>query len=284
MLESVVNLSEGRDARLLGLLAEAAGPALLDRHADPDHHRAVLTLAGDEVESRVRAVCRAAVALLDLRAHAGAHPRLGVVDVVPFVHLEDGPAGVRDGDIGAAVAARDRFAAWAGAELGLPVFCYGPERSLPEVRRRAWRDLGPDAGPQRPHPSAGAVCAGARPCLVAYNLWLAEPDLRLARRVAAEVRSPALRTLGLAVGERVQVSCNLIDPWSLGPAAAFDAVAARAAVASAELVGLLPRSVLDAVPAGRQADLDLSPSRTIEARRRAAGLDGGRSVDGGGLR
>jgi glutamate formiminotransferase len=102
--------------------------------------------------------------------------------------------------------------------------------------------------------------------LVAYNVWLAEPDLKLARRVAAAVRGPALRTLGLLVGERVQVSMNLVAPDELGPAKAFDLVAAHAAVAGAELVGLLPRRVLGRVSPDRWPELDLGDDRTIEAR------------------
>ena len=93
---------------------------------------------------------------------------------------------------------------------------------------------------------------GARPFLVAYNVWLAEADLDLARRVATAVRSPAVRALGLACGDRVQVSMNLVDPLAVGPAAAFDAVADRAPVAGAELVGLVPAAVLDATPPARR--------------------------------
>ena len=123
MLECVVNVSEGRREDRLGVLAAAAGADLLDVHRDGDHHRAVLTLVGTEAPRRVAA---AAVAELDLRAHDGVHPRLGVVDVVPFVPLE--PATMAD-----AVAARDAFAAWAGGELGVPCFLYGEERSLPRI-------------------------------------------------------------------------------------------------------------------------------------------------------
>jgi hypothetical protein len=101
---------------------------------------------------------------------------------------------------------------------------------------------------------------------VAYNVWLAEPDVARARRVAAAVRSPAIRALGLAVGRRVQVSLNLVDPSTVGPAEAYDAVAALVPVAGAELVGLLPELVLRRVPAGRWAELDLGGDRTIEAR------------------
>lgn len=229
---------------------------MLDVHSDVHHNRSVLTLVGEDAP---RAVARAAVAALDLRRHQGVHPRLGVVDVVPFVPLD----GSSPAD---AVAARDRFLAWIAGELGVPGFAYGPERSLPEVRRRAFVDLAPDAGPPQPHVSAGAVAVGARPLLVAWNVWMAEPDLALARRLASEIRGPHLRALGLPVGDRVQVSMNLIAPDVIGPAEAWDLVAARATVAGAELVGLLPRSVLDRVPPGRWPQLDLAANKTIEAR------------------
>src|SRR6185503_10912613 len=137
VLECVVNVSEGRREDRLGVIAAAAGTELLDVHRDGDHHRAVLTLVGTAAPRRVAAV---AVAELDLRAHDGVHPRLGVVDVVPFVPLE--PATMAD-----AVAARDAFAGWAGSELGVPCFLYGEERSLPQVRKEAWRTLAPDTGP-----------------------------------------------------------------------------------------------------------------------------------------
>jgi hypothetical protein len=103
---------------------------------------------------------------------------------------------------------------------------------------------------------------------VAYNLWLAEPDLVTARRLARELRGPAVRALGLAVGERMQVSMNLLSPADVGPADVFDRVASQVAVAAAELVGLVPASVLDAVPRSRWTQLDLSADRTIEARLR----------------
>ncbi|HSL58767.1 MAG TPA: hypothetical protein VK866_13055 [Acidimicrobiales bacterium] len=256
MLECVVNVSEGQRADVLDRLARAAGDDLLDVHADPDHHRAVLTLVGEDA---ARAVARLAVEIIDLRDHVGAHPRLGAVDVVPFVALGATPPD-------SAVAARERYLRWSADELGVPGFRYGTDRSLPEVRRHAFRELAPDTGGPHPHPSAGATAVGARGVLVAYNVWLAEPDLATARRVAAEVRGEAVRALGLAVGARVQVSMNLVDPARVGPAAAFDAVARRVAVAGAELVGLVPATVLDAVPRHRWAELDLADDRTIEAR------------------
>jgi glutamate formiminotransferase len=262
MLECVINISEGRRHDVIDHVAAAAGSHLLDVHADPDHHRSVLTIVG---EAGARAVTAAAVEAIDLREHTGAHPRLGAVDVVPFVALDPTPPAD-------ALAARDRFAVWAGSELGVPCFCYGPERTLPELRRRAWHDLAPDTGPAVPHPRAGAIAVGARPPLVAYNLWLRAPDLALARRVAGELRGPGVRALGLAVGSHVQVSMNLIDPLAVGPAEVYDRVAARTGIARAELVGLVPAAVVEQTDRARWAELDLSPDRTIEGRASARGL------------
>ncbi len=256
MLECVVNISEGRNRALVEAIASTAGLDLLDVHRDPDHHRSVLTLIGDRA---VRAVAGATVAALDLGVHQGAHPRIGVLDVVPFVPLVGST-------LAEAVVARDGFGDWAGADLELPCFCYGPERTLPEVRRRAFVDLAPDFGPDRPHPRAGAVAIGARPVLVAYNLWLAEPDLARARALAAELRGPAVRALGLAVGRHVQVSMNLIAPEAVGPAQVYEQVASQVEVARAELVGLVPAAVLDDIDPARWAMLGLEAGATIEAR------------------
>lgn len=262
-----LNVAEGRSRDVLAALRRAAGAELLDIHVDPHHHRAVLTLVGEEAPRRVASV---AVDMIDLGLHQGVHPRFGVVDVVPFV-----PWG--ESTLDDVVSARARFLAWAAATLGLPGFAYGiGGPSLPEVRKQAFRELAPTAGPPRPHPTAGAVAVGARGPLVAYNVWLAQPDLAVARRVAAAVRGTTLRALGLQVGDRVQVSMNLVEPGRTGPAAAYDAVAELAATAGAELVGLLPAVVLDAVPRGRWAELDLAADRTVEwrlAHRPPAGED-----------
>jgi glutamate formiminotransferase len=241
---------------VLGELARCVGDDLLDVHADAHHHRSVFTLLGT---SAPRVLTTAAVARLDLAAHSGAHPRLGVVDVVPFVPLHGGP-------LGPALAARDEFARWASTTLGVPCFLYGPERSLPEIRRRAWRTLSPDFGPSTPHPRAGALCVGARRELVAYNVVLRRTDRALAGSIAALIRSPHLRALGLSVGDEVQVSMNLIEPSLIGPAQAYDLVARHAAIERAELVGLLPAHVLTATPRRRWAELDLAGDRTIEWR------------------
>jgi glutamate formiminotransferase len=270
MLECVVNVSEGRRPEVVELLARAAGRSLLDVHSDPVQNRSVLTLAGPEVEEATRRVAAVAVAHIDIRTHQGAHPRLGAIDVVPFVPL-GGTA------LSAALRARDAFARWAAGELGVPCFLYGPERSLPEIRRAAFVSLAPDFGPLIPHPTAGATCVGARGVLVAYNVWLPPgTPLTTARRIAGEVRNAHVRALGLPAADgMVMVSMNLIDPERVGPAQAYDAVAARTAVERAELVGLVPESVLRATPRERWAQLDLDASKTIEARLRQAGLDGG---------
>lgn len=278
LLECVVNVSEGRDEAVLDAIGAAAGTTMLDRHSDPDHHRTVFTLAGapDLVGEAARALAGAAVARLDLRDHTGAHPRLGVVDVVPFVPYARGHPG--PDDLTVAAARRDDFARWLGEELGVPSFLYGPlpggrSRTLPDIRRHAFGappdGLAPDHGPESPDPRHGATAAGARRVLLAYNVWVS--SVEVARQVAPLVRSPEVRALGLAVGTRAQVSCNLVDPGRFGPAQLFDAVAALVEarggrVEGGELVGLIPAAVLARVPAGRYAELGLSEAATVESR------------------
>jgi glutamate formiminotransferase / 5-formyltetrahydrofolate cyclo-ligase len=262
VLECVVNVSEGDDNVVLDALRAAGGGSLLDLHADTHHNRAVITLAGPDVEEAVRAVAAEATTRIDLGRHHGVHPRLGAVDVVPFAPLEG--SAIDD-----ALRARDRFAVWAGKELAVPCFLYGPERSLPAVRRLAFSALAPDAGPPEPHPTAGAICVGARPVLIAFNVVLTDA---VAAEVATAVRGPVVRALGLDVGEGVaQVSMNLLDWTTVGPAEAYDRVAQLAAeagtkVAGTELVGLLPTAALEAVPKDRWDELGLSADRTIEQR------------------
>src|SRR4051812_23834094 len=217
VLECVINVSEGRDEAVIDGLRNVAGRSLLDLHHERRHNRAVLTLAGADVESAARAVASLGVHTIDLRTHAGVHPRLGAVDVVPFVALD----GSTMAD---AAAARDRFASWAANELGVPCFLYGPERSLPDIRRAAFKSLSPDVGPSEPHPSAGAICVGARPVLIAYNVWLVPgTDVSVAGQIATAVRGPAVRALGLDLEGLAQGSMNLIDWLSVGPAEAYEA-------------------------------------------------------------
>jgi glutamate formiminotransferase len=273
-VECVVNVSEGLDQGFLARLADAAGPVLLDLHRDPDHHRSVFTLAGEaeSVTDAVRELARASVAHLDLGTHQGAHPRLGVVDVVPFIPYT--PGRLPSHDLDAVVPLRDAFARWMAATLGVPTFLYGPladgeNRTLPQVRRYAFTELAPDFGPRHPHPTAGATSVGARSVLVAYNVWVS--SVEVARTVAPLVRGPAVRALGLAVGRRAQVSCNLVNPAEVNPAQAYDTVRhlveeAGGAVEGAELVGLLPAAVLQAIPASRWGRLGLGAEMTVEAR------------------
>ncbi len=269
MLECVVNISEGRDHSTIEALKAAAGDCLLDVHEDASHHRSVFTLAGDTVEDAARELAKGAIAHIDLTRHEGAHPRLGVVDVVPFVPL--GPEGARsDGDLSEAIRARDAFCAWAAAKLSLPCFLYGPERSLPDVRKHAFSSLLPQCGPRKPHPTAGASCVGARPVLVAYNLLLADASIDVARETVHAIRSAEVRALAFEVADGVQVSCNLIAPWHTGPRHVFDRVASIVPIRAAELVGLIPAAVLLAIDRTRWDELGLSEEATIESRLAAA--------------
>ncbi len=265
MLECVVNVSEGRDASLVRFIAggdpESANPAVLDVHSDADHNRSVYTTVGTHC---VREIARRAVDVLDVSHHMGVHPRLGVVDVVPFVALDGS-------DSDDALRARDDFARWASTELQVPVFLYGPERTLPDVRRTAWTSLSPDHGPDTPHPTAGAMCVGVRPVLIAYNVFLETPDMNVARDVAAHVRRPGLRTLAFFVAGSAQVSMNIVDTENISVSDAYDLVATEArragsAVARAELVGLLPQRQLEMVDDRRWEQLNIGPLKTIEAR------------------
>lgn len=275
MLECVPNVSEGRDARTLDALAAACGPALLDRHVDADHHRSVFTLAGPgtrDASGAARALAEAVATRIDLRRHVGVHPRLGALDVVPFVALDE-PAVV-------AVEAAHEFAAWARATLAVPVFLYdaaAPDRrTLPDVRRAAFTRLAPDLGPDAPHPRLGAVAVGARAPLVAVNCWLSDDDVSVARAVAATVRErdgglPGVRALGLALPGAAQVSMNLVDLSRTGMETACtavrDAVAARGGrVDRVELVGLLPAAELARCTPAFVAWAGLGPAITIEGR------------------
>jgi glutamate formiminotransferase len=274
MIECVINVSEGRNPVVLGELAASAAMTLLDVHFDPDHHRSVFTLGGDvdDVMTAVRALTTVSVDRLDLGAHAGVHPRLGVLDVVPFVPIA--PGHLPSHDLSLAVALRDEFARWLSATFEVPTFLYGPlpdglSRTLPQLRKGAFTEIPPDFGPGHPHGSAGATAVGARPALVAYNVWVS--SVGVAQQVAPLVRGPSVRALGLKVGDRAQVSCNLVDPARLGPAQAYDLVRDLAQkgggeVVGAELVGLIPRRILDQIPAHRWTQLGLSAEMTIEDR------------------
>ena len=229
----------------------------------------------ERVGEAALALARAAVERIDLSAHSGVHPRLGAVDVVPFVPL--------DGETLPATAGFAR--AWGervAAELAVPVFLYGAAdpagRSLPDVRRNAFRDRVPDFGPPGPHPTAGAVAVGARPVLVAVNCELGTGDVAVARAVARMVRErdgglPGVRALGFALESkgRAQVSMNLTDLQATGVEAACEAVRRAVVerdgdVTAVELVGLLPGTELDRCSEEFLAWSGLSPEMTIETR------------------
>jgi glutamate formiminotransferase / 5-formyltetrahydrofolate cyclo-ligase len=263
LFEAVPNFSEGRDAKKIRRITAAVGAVpgvrVLGLHSDPDHNRSVLTFAGDEEAtlSGAVALAKACAAELDLASQSGEHPRMGVLDVLPFVPLEGGT-------MDAAV----RLAHRTGERLGLlgyPVFLYGSaaaasyRRSLPDVRRGGYAGVAsrlgdprwkPDYGPETLNPHKGAVAVGARPFLVAFNAYLDTTDVEVARAVASRVRErggglPAVRALGFSVGGKAQVSMNLTDLQRTPIHVALEAVRSAAnglgaSVESTELVGLAP--------------------------------------------
>ena len=269
MFECVVNISEGRRPHVLDALSSAAGDSLRDRHRDDVHNRSVFTLIHDRSELRrdVRALATTALDTLDLRDHTGVHPRFGVLDVVPFVALDDA-------DAHEAAALRDDTAAWLATTFDLPIFLYGPlrdgsSRSLPEVRRGAFRTLTPDLGPEIPDAKWGASALGARGVLVAWNLWVRGISLDEGKAIATAVRRPEVRALAFSVGAFTQISCNLIAPLVVGPSTIYDEVSnlvPRSAIDHAELVGLIPEALLRAQDPARWDQLDLSYEKTIEDR------------------
>lgn len=255
---------------------DAPGVRLLDVHSDPDHQRSVFTLAGGPgtLVEAVLSGAREAIGRIDLSEHAGVHPRIGVLDIAPIVHLDERTAGAACAE---ALVVADRL----GEELRLPVFLYGVlggGRTRAEVRRGGGEELArrlaadelrPDFGPAEPHPTAGAVLVGARPLLVAFNVELASPAGHDdARRVAAAIREggtaglPGVRALGLWLDGRgvAQVSMNIEDHRAVPLAAVVDAISRHAVPARAELVGLAPRAALEGFP----AELPLSSAGTIE--------------------
>jgi len=260
VLECVVNISEGRDERLVARLSAACGRPL-DVHTDADHNRSVFTLVGEDAPRRLST---AAVELLDLHAHTGQHPRIGVIDVVPFVAIADSTHEE-------ALAARNEYAEWIADELSVPVFFYGPERTLPDIRKTAWKSLSPDVGPNAPHPTAGAVCVGVREPLIAYNVWLDSTDMVSAKSIANEVRRTGLRTLAFLVAGRAQISMNIVDAERITVSDAFDAVRDSSTkrgitLLRSELVGLVTQRHLRMNDESRWTELDLSTDKTVEFR------------------
>jgi glutamate formiminotransferase len=291
-LECVPNVSEGRDPRVLdrmtARLSRAAGVRLLDVHRDADHHRAVFTLVGEApaLTDALLGLCEEALGAIDLRQHAGAHPRIGAVDVVPFVPI--GRATMEQ-----AVAAARATGRAIAERFNIPVLLYEHAASAPHrqrlehVRRGRFEGLAeklrtpewaPDFGPAAPHPSFGAVAIGARRILVAYNINLATDRLEIGTAVAAAVRAssgglPHVKAMALPLPARglVQVSMNLTDVDVTPIAVVFDAVAREAArhgvaIAESEVVGLVPAAALAEVAARYLRVAGWSPDKILETR------------------
>jgi glutamate formiminotransferase / 5-formyltetrahydrofolate cyclo-ligase len=266
LLLAVPNVSEGRDERALEAIERGFAPAhFLDIHMDPDHGRAVFTLAGPQGELAEALVsgARAVVERVDLKRHEGLHPYVGALDVMPVVYLDDGRRGAACAEVLTA-------AARIGEELELPIFLYGELATRPEQKERAWLrqggwhglasrlesgELAPDYGPARAHPTAGAVLATARAPLIAFNVDLATDDLELAKRIAASLRESnggllGVRAIGLYLPERgrVQVSTNIHDHRLTPLRMVVERVRERAEIAEAELVGLAPSAAFERFP------------------------------------
>jgi len=254
LVECVPNFSEGRDATVIAALAAAAGRHLIHQTADADHNRMVLTLAGEPEEMLEAAVRLAAEAArrIDLRRHAGVHPRIGALDVLPFV-----PLGATTMETCIDLAHRAGTRIW--SELGIPVYFYEYAalrescRNLADVRKRL---VSPDLGAV-PHVSAGCMAVGARKVLIAYNVNLQSRNVAAAKAIARAIREangglPAVKALGLELASRgqAQVSMNLVDYERTPPHVAFQAIEREARargieVAGSELIGLIPRRALD---------------------------------------
>ncbi len=262
LFEIVPNLSEGRDLSTIAHACDAVrstGARLLDWSSDALHHRSVLTIVGDAREVLDAAVALAGVALerIDLRGHRGLHPRIGALDVLPFVPLRD--ATLEDA---AELAHRAGAEIW--SRYAIPAYYYGaaarrPERLLlPEIRRNV--DWLPDEGDLARHVSAGAVAIGARNVLIAFNVELASTDLAAARAIAVAIRERngglrSLRALALPRGDdRVQVSLNVTD-YVATPLYRVVELVARLAwergieIAGCELVGCLPWGAVEGAAA-----------------------------------
>ena len=316
LVECVPNFSEGRDAATLEALRSAItrvpGVRLLDVQTDPAHNRSVYTFVASPdtaVEAALSAM-RVATERIDMTKHRGEHPRMGATDVVPFVP-------VRNTTMDDCVALARRLGERAAAELSVPIYLYAraairPERErLPDVRRGEFEGLkerigkdpaaDPDFGPKHIHPTAGATAVGARPFLVAFNIYLDSSDVSIAKDIAKKIRTssgglPAVQASGFEVAGSAQVSMNLLDIDTTSPATVFTIVeeAARergVAVLKSEVVGLIPeRALLGAATAFLK--VSDAAEHILEAKIRAVEgptldgwideLAGGAPVPGGG--
>ncbi len=277
LIESVPNFSEGRRLDVVDRLAAAVqqteGAYLLDRTSDASHNRSVLTLAGEApaVERALEATIEVAIETIDMEQHAGEHPRIGAIDVIPFV-----PLGTTT--LEACVVLARGFGLRIAERFQLPVYLYAraatrPDRvRLADVRRGGYEavrdeiaselaDRGPDFGPAKTHPRAGAVAIGARPFLIAWNINLDTDDVDVAKRIARLVRESggglkAVQGNGFMIEEldAAQVSMNLLDFETTPMWRVFDEVAELAAeegggIRESELIGLAPQAAFDGVAA-----------------------------------
>ena len=273
IIECVPNVSEGRDRAAIDAMASAVrstpGVRLLDVSSDGSHNRSVLTFVGDAAAVRegVRSLFREAIARIDLRAHRGEHPRMGAVDVVPFIP-------VRGSSVEECVALSREVGAAIAEEFGIPVFLYEDSassehrRNLAEVRKGQFEGFGekmkdpqwaPDFGPAAPHPTAGAVAMGARPFLIAYNINLGTKDLTVADRIAKAIRHLSggfrfVKAMGVELADRgiVQVSINMTNFRKTPLHRVFECVRSEAdrygvPIVGSEIVGLAPADALFAV-------------------------------------
>jgi len=284
IIECVPNVSEGRNRQTIdavaGVMSRTPGVKLLDVCTDGDHHRSVFTFIGepaDVVEAALNGLS-AALERIDMRNHRGVHPRIGAVDVVPFVPLKG--AAMTD-----AVEAARRFGYAFAERNGVPVYFYGEaalsprRRELPDIRRGGYEGLRermrdplwkPDAGPAAFRPESGATAVGARPPLIAFNVNLKTNNLGTARDIARNVRHSSgglrhVKAIGVPLESRaiVQVSMNLTDFRETSVRTAFNAVKDEAAkrgveILESELVGLIPEAALEGLSA---ADLKLKDFR-----------------------
>ncbi len=277
----IPNVSEGRSGEVLKRLTSsvsASGTRVLDVHSDTRHNRSVITGAG-ETASEISAMVALAIAAdrsIDLRTHEGIHPRIGALDVCPFVPHE--------GSIEEAIAAAHECGSRIAEEAGLPVYFYamasGRGLELPELRRGGLgglidrvTTLPADRGPSEIDPASGVVCVGARDVLIAFNVFI-EAGLDVATQIAAAIRERSgglkgVRALGLPIdGSTSQVSMNLTTPRDVGIDAAFEAVTgllgSRGGVTATEIVGLVPESLMPN-PNAEAARLLMSPGRSLQS-------------------
>jgi glutamate formiminotransferase len=294
LVECVPNFSEGRRPEVIdaiaGRVSATPGVQLLDRTSDRDHNRSVLTFAGpaSSVLAAMEAATEQAITSIDMNRHEGQHPRMGAVDVVPFVPLGDTT-------MDECIELAQTFGNTVAERFGLPVYLYAkaatrPDRTvLADIRRPQFEGLrelietderAPDIGPRSLHPTAGAVAVGARPFLIAYNINLESRDLELARRIARTVREssgglPRVQALGLYLDdlECAQVSMNLLDHtvtpmWQVWEAVAQEAARDGVVPRESELIGLAPLAALVAVADYAGVDQALPAERRIDAAAR----------------